>query len=416
MPRPRARRRPARRRWPLYAAVVAALAIGTAAADIYTYTDDEGVVHFTNLKPKGKKWSKLIDATPDRGSKAAADRGDCARCDAVPARDHSPERFHRYDEHIYEAAALYRLPVPLVRAIIKVESDYDPNVVSSVGAKGLMQLMPAVEGDMRVASVFEPRDNIMGGTRLLRILANKFDGDLVLTIAAYHAGGGAVEKYGNQVPPYPHTRQYVRMVLDRYYEYKARDGHLIELYGLDPIKALFRVLRSLAQLDPEALAQLCLVCAYARDPQLRHSFALVRTLRLGEVLERATMERHLEAGFPGRFSAAMKKSLAQNVGTTWTFGGHLVGRAKKVRRLPEPRPVSAAYAMFVGYLTGLRGERLLDSAYGALVASSRTQLQSALALASARGLLTLKQAAGVVEFDFASLLTPAEQVLLHESD
>ena len=92
MPRPRARRRPARRRWPLYAAVVAALAIGTAAADIYTYTDDEGVVHFTNLKPKGKKWSKLIDATPDRGSKAAADRGDCARCDAVPARDHSPER------------------------------------------------------------------------------------------------------------------------------------------------------------------------------------------------------------------------------------------------------------------------------------------------------------------------------------
>ncbi len=223
MSRPRARRRRPARRWPLYAALVAALAIGTAAADIYTYTDDEGVVHFTNLKPKGKKWSKLIDATPVRGSKAAADRGACARCDAVPARDRSPERFHRYDDYIYEAAALYRLPVPLVRAIIKVESDYDPNVVSSVGAKGLMQLMPSVEGDMRVGSVFEPRDNIMGGTRLLRILANKFDGDLVLTIAAYHAGGGAVEKYGNQVPPYPNTRKYVRMVLDRYYEYKARD-------------------------------------------------------------------------------------------------------------------------------------------------------------------------------------------------
>ena len=223
MSRPGRRRRAARPRWPLYAAVVAALAIGTAAADIYTYTDDEGVVHFTNLKPKGKKWSKLIDATPARGSKAAADRGDCARCDAVPARDHSPERFHRYDEHIYEAAALYRLPVPLVRAIIKVESDYDPNVVSSVGAKGLMQLMPAVEGDMRVASVFEPRDNIMGGTRLLRILANKFDGDLVLTIAAYNAGPNAVIRHAG-VPPYEETQHYVQQVLRYYYTYRSGEG------------------------------------------------------------------------------------------------------------------------------------------------------------------------------------------------
>ncbi|MBK9030806.1 MAG: lytic transglycosylase domain-containing protein [Myxococcales bacterium] len=221
--RRRRSRRPSRR-LAVVLAVVAALIVGTAAADIYSYTDGDGVVHFTNIKPRGGRWKKLIDATPERGSKASVERGGCARCDAVPARDRSPERFRRYDEHIYEAAALYRLPVPLVRAIIKVESDYDPNVVSAVGAKGLMQLMPAVEGDMRVASVFEARDNIMGGTRLLRILANKFDGDLVLTIAAYHAGAGAVSKYGNQVPPYTRTRQYVKMVLDRYYEYKAREA------------------------------------------------------------------------------------------------------------------------------------------------------------------------------------------------
>ena len=207
----------------LVIALALAVAVGTAAADIYTWTDDDGVMHFTNIKPKGKGWKKLTMAVPERGTKAAADRGGCAQCDSVPARDRSPERFRRYDDHIYEAAALYRLPVPLIRAIIRVESDYDPRVVSAVGAKGLMQLMPSVEGDMRVASVFEPRDNILGGTRLLRILANKFDGDLVLTIAAYHAGGGAVSRYGNQVPPYPKTRQYVRMVLDRYYEYKARD-------------------------------------------------------------------------------------------------------------------------------------------------------------------------------------------------
>jgi hypothetical protein len=192
--------------------------------------------------------------------------------------------------------------------------------------------------------------------------------------------------------------------------------HLIELYGLDPSKALFRVLWNLAHTDPDSLPQLCLVCAYARDPQLRHSFELIRTLRPGEILERTAMERHLEVGFPSRFSPAMKKSLAQNVSTTWTFGGHLAGKVKKRRRLPEPRPVSAAYAMFVGYLAGLRGERLLDSAYASLVASSRSQLRAALALAAARGLLAVKQAAGIVEFDFSSLLTPNERALLNESD
>ena len=192
--------------------------------------------------------------------------------------------------------------------------------------------------------------------------------------------------------------------------------HLVELYGMDPSKALFRVLWDLGHADLDSLHQLCLVCAYARDPQLRHSFELIRTLRLGTVLERASMEQQLENGFPGRFSPAMKKSMAQNVNTTWTFGGHLAGKAKKTRILPEPRPISAAYAMFVGYLTGLRGERLLDSSFASLVASNRAQLQTALSLASAKGLLSIKQAAGIVEFDFSNLLTPAEESLLHESN
>jgi hypothetical protein len=191
--------------------------------------------------------------------------------------------------------------------------------------------------------------------------------------------------------------------------------HLAELYGMDCSKALFRVLWDFGHADMDSLHQLCLVCAYARDPQLRHSFELVRNLRLGELLERAAMEQHLEIGFPGRFSPAMKKSMAQNVLTTWTFGGHLAGKVRKTRQLPEPRPISAAYAMFVGYLTGLRGERLLDSAFAFLVASNRSQLQAALSLASAKGLLSLKQAAGIVEFDFSNLLTSAEQELIHES-
>jgi len=192
--------------------------------------------------------------------------------------------------------------------------------------------------------------------------------------------------------------------------------HMVELYGMDPSKALFRVLWKLGHSDLDSLSQLCLVCVYARDPQLRHSFELIRTLRLGEMLARADMEQHLEKGFPDRFSPAMKKSMAQNVNTTWTFGGHLAGKAKKTRRLPEPRPISAAYAMFVGYLTGLRGERLLDSAFASLVVSNRSLLKASLSLASAKGLLSLKQAAGIVEFDFSNLLTSAEQEMLHESN
>jgi soluble lytic murein transglycosylase-like protein len=111
------------------------------------------------------------------------------------------------------------MPEPFIRAVIHVESSYDPRVVSSAGARGLMQLMPSVIHDMRVSDAHDPRENIMGGTRLLRILANKYDGDIVLTIAAYHAGAASVARWGG-VPPYETTQQYVKMVLGQYYRYK----------------------------------------------------------------------------------------------------------------------------------------------------------------------------------------------------
>lgn len=197
----------------------------TAAADVYSYTDADGVVHFTNIPPGGKdrqRWRKVRKGSPDYG-KAAARRGTCKRCDLVPSRDSTAARFGRYDDHIYEAAELYKIPVSLIRAVIKVESDYDPRVVSAMGARGLMQLMPAVVTDMGVQNVHDPRENILGGTRLLRVLANRYQGDLVLTIAAYHAGAGSLKKYGDTVPPYENTRKYLRMVLDQYYRFKDKE-------------------------------------------------------------------------------------------------------------------------------------------------------------------------------------------------
>ncbi|HEY5946681.1 MAG TPA: lytic transglycosylase domain-containing protein [Kofleriaceae bacterium] len=208
-------------RWVLAVMLVVGLAVA-AYADVYSWTDEDGVIHFTNIKPSGGKWKKVLDSQPPKGSKASAER--CPRCDKVGATDKSPERFHRYDAFIAEASELYRIPVPLIRAVIKVESDYDPKVVSAMDCKGLMQVHPDVEVDMGVqGDVFDPRTNIMAGTRLLRWLANRLDGDLVLTIAGYHAGLGSLQKFGYTVPPYAFTRQYLKMVLDRYYQYKAEE-------------------------------------------------------------------------------------------------------------------------------------------------------------------------------------------------
>ena len=108
--------------------------------------------------------------------------------------------------------------------MIRVESDYDPRVVSIAGAEGLMQLMPATARRMKVKNSFDPHDNIMGGTRYLRHLANMFGGDMVLTISGYHAGEGAVMKY-NGVPPYSSTHGYIKKVLKFYHHYKKKAGN-----------------------------------------------------------------------------------------------------------------------------------------------------------------------------------------------
>jgi soluble lytic murein transglycosylase-like protein len=180
------------------------MAGGHARADIFTYTDSNGVVHFSNV-PRGGSGVRRIR------SEAPA---------PAPSRPRSSEsvgeRFDRYDPFIREAAALYRLPPSFLRAVMKVESNGNPAVVSHAGASGLMQLMPRTAIEMGVTDVFDPRQNILGGARLLRVLANTFNGDLVLVIAAYNAGPGAVLRYRG-IPPYEETQRYVRRVLTWYY-------------------------------------------------------------------------------------------------------------------------------------------------------------------------------------------------------
>ena len=200
--------------------VALALALGVvhphARADIYTYTDAEGVVHFTNIPPRHRRGVRVAIRT------RTAHDSDAARADRG-THDASPDRYHRYDAFIHEAAALYRLPEAFLRAVIRVESDYQPGAISRTGAQGLTQLMPHTAARMGVLDSFDPRQNILGGARYLRVLANHFEGDLILTIAGYNAGEGAVDRYAG-VPPYDETRRYVERVLGWYYRYLEDAG------------------------------------------------------------------------------------------------------------------------------------------------------------------------------------------------
>ena len=195
--------------------VVALLAWNApASADIYSYVDANGVVHYSNTPPARQRGVRRIRTRSAPSPSATARR---------PA-ERAPDRYGVYDAHIREAAALYRLPVPFLRAVIRVESDYNPEVVSRAGARGLMQLMPATAARMGVTDPFDPRQNIMGGARYLRILANQFNGDLILTIAGYNAGEGAVLRYRG-IPPYEETQRYVRRVLRWYYGFLEGESH-----------------------------------------------------------------------------------------------------------------------------------------------------------------------------------------------
>jgi hypothetical protein len=194
---------------------------------------------------------------------------------------------------------------------------------------------------------------------------------------------------------------------------RKAEKHLYELYGLDPSFALFRVLRRFAVEDSDSLPLLALTCAFCRDAQLRASFSLIEELKSGEVLRRERMEAHLECAFPDRYSTAMKIGLAQNVNTTWTAAGHLSGRAIKRKTFPQPRVAASTYAMFAGYLLGLRGEILVSSVFARLVGADPSVIVAHLSTAARNGWLRFRHAGGVMEIDFSSLLLPEEEALLH---
>lgn len=126
-----------------------------------------------------------------------------------------------FDGAIKLAAARYNISEALIKAVIAVESNFNPTAVSPKGAMGLMQLMPGTASDYGVEDAFDPVSNIMGGTRFLNDLMGRFKEDLELVIAAYNAGPGAVERFNNSIPPYPETQNYVDLVIKFYNKLRA---------------------------------------------------------------------------------------------------------------------------------------------------------------------------------------------------
>jgi soluble lytic murein transglycosylase-like protein len=116
---------------------------------------------------------------------------------------------------VQRAAIYYQLPPELIWAVMKVESNFRDQAVSKAGARGLMQLMPRTAAAIGLRDPLDPEQNILGGAYYLRHLANRYDGDIYFTLAAYNAGPGTVQRYGG-IPPYPETLSYIRRVLIYY--------------------------------------------------------------------------------------------------------------------------------------------------------------------------------------------------------
>jgi soluble lytic murein transglycosylase-like protein len=162
-------------------------------ADVYMYIDEDGTPCYTNYIPPSPKYKLFIKERQPRKSRPA----------------------NRYDTLIKEASKKYEVDFPLLKAIMKVESNFNPKAVSRKGAMGLMQIMPGNFKSFGIKNPFDPRQNIMAGAWYFKRLLNRFNGKLHLALAAYNAGPDHVERL-NSIPPISETENYVKKVI-RYY-------------------------------------------------------------------------------------------------------------------------------------------------------------------------------------------------------
>lgn len=174
-----------------------------AIGDIYKYIDENGVIHFTNVPTDSSyQYSLFIKEITQK-----------------PALTLSRYSSNVFDEMITEASQKHGVSFPLLKAVIKVESDFNPRAVSRAGALGLMQIMPENAKAFRMRDPFDPRENILTGTQYFRELLERFNGKLHLALAAYNAGPTVVDRY-NRIPPIKETEDYVERVMKYFQLFK----------------------------------------------------------------------------------------------------------------------------------------------------------------------------------------------------
>jgi soluble lytic murein transglycosylase-like protein len=200
----------------LAAALLLALPGAAAGESYYSYVDADGVLHISNV-PSDSRYRKVTRKSDPGGLYRQGRRVASATGQPVPGE----ERHGKWAGHVRECASRYNLPEALLLAVMAAESNFDPRALSEKGAMGLMQLMPATARELYVSDAWDPAQNIEGGARYLRILANQYSGDMMKTLAAYNAGPEAVRRAGEAVPQIPETQEYVRKVMALYHSYKA---------------------------------------------------------------------------------------------------------------------------------------------------------------------------------------------------
>ena len=185
----------------------------SALAQIYKYTDENGIVHYTNVKPSSQAGIRTFNF-PCYASDTTCSQ---VNCEKVPLNTSA------FSDEISQASRFFAVDPSLIRAIIHAESAYQPDARSPKGAQGLMQLMPATQEELMVSDPYDPEMNILGGTEYLAKMLESFDGDVELAAAAYNAGPGAIQTH-NGVPPFNETREYVKRIKILYRRYRLADA------------------------------------------------------------------------------------------------------------------------------------------------------------------------------------------------